>query len=305
VVPTIKASTGATHHTASAYHAAIDVADRDFGEVGVSLDAVVHGVVLQISGRDDGWTGHATSTCEDAAPIRGDRRRVGALRDGGADEEMAARSATLEPTAMQMLPSLQRSLRILAPQRARTGGPVEATLARVIATFDELGVRWCLIGAHAVGEYTEPRATERVDLLVDDRRMPKLLSLLGDRLGPLDVDDIGAAVRLRALQIDLVRASANSVFRTALAEATTIDAWRIPTREALLVMKFMAATSPFRGLDRRRQDILDLVRLYRAIDPDDLDRAMISRLAGMMYGGADAELAELFGRIDRDEPISL
>jgi len=179
VVPTIKASTGATHHTASAYHAAIDVADRDFGEVGVSLDAVVHGVVLQVSGRDDGWTGHATSTCEDAAPVRGDRRRVGALRDGGADQE------------------------------------------------------------------------------------------------------------------------------TALAEATTIDAWRIPTREALLVMKFMAATSPFRGLDRRRQDILDLVRLYRAIDPDDLDRAMISRLAGMMYGGADAELAELFGRIDRDEPISL
>lgn len=206
---------------------------------------------------------------------------------------------------MQILPSLQRSLRILAPQRARTGGPVEATLARVIATFDELGVRWCLIGAHAIGEYTEPRATEDVDLLVDDRRMPKLLSLLGDRLGPLDVDDIGAAVRLRALQIDLVRASANSVFRTALAEATTIDAWRIPTREALLVMKFMAATSPFRGLDRRRQDIIDLVRLYRAIDPDDLDRPTISRLAGMMYGGADAELSELLGRIDRDEPISL
>lgn len=163
---------------------------------------------------------------------------------------------------------------------------MEDIIKRVIATLDELGVRWCLIGAHPVGEYTEPRAAEDVDLLVDDRRMPKILERLAEELGPLDEDDIGAAVRLRALRIDLVRASSNGVFRSALANATMVQSWRLPSPTALVVVKFMAGTSPFRGLDRRRQDIVDLIRLYRAIDPTVLDQRELERLTAHLYDGA-------------------
>lgn len=182
---------------------------------------------------------------------------------------------------------------------------MQETLQRIVDVLERLGVRWCLIGAHAVGEYTEPRATEDVDLLVDDRRMPKLVSALGEALGDLDVDDIGPAVRLRTVAVDLVRASSNEVFRRALADAREVDRWRFPRPEALLVMKFMAAISPFRGLDRRRQDMVDLITLYRNIDPDDLDRDYVIELAATIFAGAETEMLALLAKIDADEPISI
>ena len=52
---------------------------------------------------------------------------------------------------------------------------MDETITRIISELESLGVSWCLIGAHAVGEYTEPRATLDVDLLVDDRRMATIL----------------------------------------------------------------------------------------------------------------------------------
>lgn len=182
---------------------------------------------------------------------------------------------------------------------------MQETIKRIVSVLDRLGIRWCLIGAHAIGEYTEPRATEDVDLLVDDRRMPKLLTALHAELGDLDVDDIGPAVRLRAVDVDLVRASSNEVFRRSLSDTVDVDGWRFPRRESLLVMKFMAATSPFRGLDRRRQDMVDLITLYRSIDPDDVDRDHVATLAATIYSGADSELLGLLDKIDADEPISI
>jgi hypothetical protein len=182
---------------------------------------------------------------------------------------------------------------------------VTETIERLIAVLVELKLDWCLIGAHAVGEYTEPRATLDVDLLVDDRKMPRLLERLRVEFGELDEDDIGPAVRLRAIAVDLVRASSNRVFTAAIRDVRMVGAWRVPPLEILLVMKFMAGTSPFRGLDRRRQDMLDLVRLYRSIEPEMLDRARVDALAEMVFAGAAQELAELLARIDRDEPIEI
>lgn len=203
--------------------------------------------------------------------------------------------------------ALVRSLRIArtrsAWSRAEKNAPMQETIHRIVQVLDRLGVQWCLIGAHAVGEYTVPRATEDVDLLIDDRRMPKILSELETQLGDLDADDIGPAVRLRVAAVDLVRASSNAVFRATLKDAVTIGQWRFPAREALIVMKFMAATSPFRGLDRRRQDMVDLIALYRSVDPGDLDRARLTELASTIHTGAAEELLELLAKVDADEPI--
>jgi len=182
---------------------------------------------------------------------------------------------------------------------------VANTVEQVVAIVEELGIRWCLIGAHAVGEYTEPRATMDVDLLIDDRRMPGLLTRLTERLGDLDVDDIGPAVRLRAIAIDLVRASSNAVFKEVLTNAVPSGQWKIASLEGLIVLKFMAATSPFRGLTRRRQDMVDLIALYRSVDPSDLDRAYALQLAAKIYQGAQDELRAMLDKIDADEAIEI
>ncbi len=182
---------------------------------------------------------------------------------------------------------------------------MEETLQRIVSVLDRLGIRWCLVGAHAIGEYTEPRATSDVDLLVDDRRMSTLLSELRQELGELDVDDIGPAIRLRKASVDLIRASSNTVFRDTLADAIERGQWWFPRLESLLVMKFMAAISPFRGLDRRRQDMVDLIALYRSIDPDTLDRERVAALASTIYAGAEQELFALLAKVDADEPIQI
>lgn len=189
--------------------------------------------------------------------------------------------------------------------RKREQVEVEEAIARIIGELDSLGVAWCLIGAHAVGEYVEPRATLDVDLLVDDRRMAAILERLRDAVGELDEDDIGPAVRLRAVAVDLVRASSNDVFRAVLVDARTKGAWRLPTTEGLLVLKFMAATSPFRGVTRRRQDMVDLLALYEAVDPEALDRERMAELAAKVFPGAENELTELLRRVDAGEPITV
>lgn len=141
--------------------------------------------------------------------------------------------------------------------------------------------------------------------MIDDRRLKTLLRELEHELGPLDTRELGPAVRLQALSVDLVRASSSQVFREALARFVDKDGWRIPTLEMLLVLKFMSAVSPWRGRDRARQDVLDLARVYGSVDPADVDRELMRALAGHAYPGAERELDSLLDKIDRDEPLTL
>ena len=90
---------------------------------------------------------------------------------------------------------MRESMRILEMRRTLGwrdwGGPVAETIQEAIDILNELGVDWCLIGAHAVGAYGEPRATLDVDLLVDDRKLETILRRFRERFGELDEVDIG------------------------------------------------------------------------------------------------------------------
>ena len=208
-----------------------------------------------------------------------------------------------------LTPGVARSLEILHVRRALGlrdwGGPVADAIEKVIQILDELGVSWCLIGAHAVGEFTEPRATTDVDLLVDDRKLGELLGALRTGLGELDDVDIGPAVRLRAIAVDLVRASSNRLFRETISGAVERHGMKLPTREALIALKFMAMVAPFRAQNRRRQDVVDLIALYESAVETELDRAELARLTAMIFPGAETKLSELLRRIDAGEPIQL
>jgi hypothetical protein len=206
-------------------------------------------------------------------------------------------------------PAIRKSLEILATHRALFGGKrrtmAEADIARVVQIFQQVNVRWALVGAHAVGLLTEPRATADFDFIIDDRKLKAVLAALERAFGELDLAEIGAAVRLRAIDVDLIRSTNHPLFKEALDRTRKVNDWMTPEPEVLLVLKFLAAVNPWRASDRRAQDVVDLRSIYRAVGRDDLDVPLMRKLAGLVYPGAEREYDALLERIDRGEPIQI
>jgi hypothetical protein len=182
---------------------------------------------------------------------------------------------------------------------------VEERVARVIAVFGEVDVRWVLVGAHAVALHTEPRATVDFDFVVEGAKLEKVLTALRQAFGELRPFDMGPAVRLEALAVDLIRSTTHPLFAEALISARLSGAWRVPAPEALIALKFLSAVNPWRGPAKRTYDVGDLRALVQSIGFDNLDVAEMKRLAALAYPGAEREFADLLGRIERGEPISI
>jgi hypothetical protein len=203
-------------------------------------------------------------------------------------------------------------MRILATHRALFGRRgnrgaremSEADVTRVIRVFKAKRARWALVGAHAIGLVTEPRATADFDFVLDAARLDDVVRALTKEFGPLRARDIGAAVRLDAIDVDLIRSTEHPLFEAALEKRRTVGSWRVPRTEVLIVLKFMAALSLRRDRDKRMHDIGDIIRVYR-ISKSKLDRALMIKLSRLVYPGAEVEFRELIGKIDRDEPIAI
>ncbi|HEX9730972.1 MAG TPA: hypothetical protein VGG06_03190 [Thermoanaerobaculia bacterium] len=182
---------------------------------------------------------------------------------------------------------------------------MEEKIGRVVAVFERLGARWALVGAHAVGALTVPRATADFDFVVEESKLRAILKALEQDFGDLDAVDLGPAMRLRALDVDLIRSTTHALFREALSHARKIEDWRIPGPEVLLVLKFLAAVSPWRERTKRMQDVVDLSTLFLAIGRAELDEELVRSLASQVYPGAESELEDLLGRIERGEPVAI
>ena len=63
---------------------------------------------------------------------------------------------------------------------------------------------------------TEPRATADFDFIVDAAKLDDIVAGLTKIFGRLDARDIGAAVQLKAIDIDLIRSSDHPLFEAAL-----------------------------------------------------------------------------------------
>jgi DNA-binding NarL/FixJ family response regulator len=185
-------------------------------------------------------------------------------------------------------------------QRTRTqAGHQEETLGHVIRTLDDLGVKWSLVGAHAVSAYTRPRPTEDIDLVVDARRLQQVLAALEEAFGALNTVDVGAAVRVTELSVNLIRSDNHPLFREALAQGEVRQGVRVPPAELLVALKFLAAVSPWRRPAERKQDAADLIGIYHAAGSE-LDIDCVLGHASRVYPGAEKKLAEVFARIERD-----
>jgi hypothetical protein len=181
----------------------------------------------------------------------------------------------------------------------------ETDIVRVIEVFEKERARWALVGAYAVGLLTEPRATVDFDFIVEERKLKGVLRSLRAVFGELDLDDIGAAIRLRAIDVDLIRSNNHPLFREALDRAELAGDWRIPPPELIIVLKFLSAVSPWRNREKRRQDMADLAAVYDAVGFDELDRGEMVEFAGLVYPGAEREFESILARIDRGDSIEI
>lgn len=205
------------------------------------------------------------------------------------------------------LPAAVHEARALYRRQQRWfGGPVLAsdeTIATLIEVFEEQGAGWALVGAVAFGLRVEPRATRDIDFVVEARRLPAVIEALRERLGDLQDEDMGATVRLRALDVDLIRSSQHPLFTEALRRVEIHEGWRLPITEVLVALKFMSAVNAWRERAKRIQDAADLVALYQ--HATDFDRDLASRLAATAYPGAEQGLLQMLDRVDRGERLEI
>jgi hypothetical protein len=209
---------------------------------------------------------------------------------------------------------IRRSMRILATHRAlfgrrdgaaRAGRTMsEADINRVVEVFEACRARWALVGAHAIGLLTEPRATADFDFIVEAARLAIVVRRLAKEFGELGETDSGAAIQLKAIDVDLIRSNNHPLFQAALRQVRTVGDWKVPRTEVLIVLKFLSAVSPHRAPRRRRQDVTDLGNVYED-HRGDIDRAAMIELSRLVYPGAEREFTELLDKIDRGEPIAI
>jgi hypothetical protein len=176
---------------------------------------------------------------------------------------------------------------------------LEQAARATVEVFERVGVRWSLVGA---GAYA---VTSDFDFVIEADKLPLVLEALEARFGPLAVVDLGAAVRIESPPVDLIRSSSHALFVAALDRVQIVEAWRVPTPEMFMALKFLAAVSAWRGPDRKAQDNADLVRVYLQRGRASLDMALVTSLARRIYPGAEIELLELLRRVDAGEPISI
>lgn len=179
----------------------------------------------------------------------------------------------------------------------------ETTIARVVSIFEAERADWVLVGAHAVGLLTQPRATADFDFIIDSRSLAKVVAGLTAEFGDLRQRDVGGALELAAIDVDLIQSGNHPLFAEALRAPRIDGTWRLPRTEALIALKFLASISPWRNRNKKALDIVDLRAIYQA--SKDLDRAETIRLGGLAYPEAEREIRDLLDRIDRDEPLSV
>lgn len=181
---------------------------------------------------------------------------------------------------------------------------MEENLRRAVAAIERAGAQWVLVGAQAVNLYVQPRATEEFDLVVSGGRLEHALREIRLEFGDPPEVDIGPAVRLPTLGIDLIKSTSHPLFRTALERARREGDVLLPPPEVLMALKFLSAVSSWRQEEDRKQDALDLIRVYRKVAPD-IDRDELIRLGGSAYPGAERQFSAMIDKLDRGEEISI
>jgi hypothetical protein len=142
----------------------------------------------------------------------------------------------------------------------------EAMLERVLATLEQLGVRYCVIGDCAVNAYVEPLVSLDVDLVIAADDLQTVMAML-ERSFSLQrfahsVNVVGSGSHVR-VQLQTDPRYATFVDR---AERRTVLGIEMPVAaiEDVLKGKTWAAMDAARRPSKRQKDLADIARLLEA-----------------------------------------
>jgi hypothetical protein len=182
----------------------------------------------------------------------------------------------------------------------------------VIRVLDAAGVRFMLLGAHAIGGWTdEPRTTEDVDVLVAARGVKKAVAALLAAYPRLNAEDNEVVTRLRdpetgKVVIDVMKPN-QPLYREALKHTHSVETdgqtYSIPSLELALAMKFSAMISLTRANHKKHFDAGDFIRIIEA--NADIDLEKLHMLGQLVYNGGGAEVVEKVRQVRAGERMKL
>jgi hypothetical protein len=172
----------------------------------------------------------------------------------------------------------------LANMHNRLIGPGE-----VAAVLRKAGVKYVIVGAHAVNGYNgRPRTTVDVDVIVQHPK--KAAQAIAAAFPSLTMRDTPVVIRFSDDQneaIDLMKPVGSPLWPRLLKDAKEILVGglplRVPPLEGVLAAKFSSMCSPLRRVRDREQDAVDFGRIVDANETIDLPYLEI--LGELVYSG--------------------
>lgn len=182
----------------------------------------------------------------------------------------------------------------------------------IIRILNETGVRFVLIGTHALGGWmNKPRTTHDVDVLVAARGHKKAVNALLAAFPDLEAEGDDEVTRLRHLEtravlIDVMKPN-RPLFREALKHIHTVQTdgqeYRIPSLEMALTMKFAPLTNENRAQADRFQDAHDFMCIVHSNTNIDLRKLAV--FGELVYNGGGAEIVEMVRKVRAGEKLIL
>lgn len=182
----------------------------------------------------------------------------------------------------------------------------------VVRVLNKAKIKFTLVGAHAIGNWTHrPRTTNDVDVVVAARHVKPAVAALLSSFDGLVAEDTPYVVRLKQgeagqVVIDVMKPN-QAVIKAALTNTHVVTTGRltysIPTLEMALALKFAAMISLYRGDVEKFQDASDFLAMIRANADTDSDQ--MSVLGELVYPGGGKEIVSMVVNVRAGKKLKL
>ena len=182
----------------------------------------------------------------------------------------------------------------------------------VITALNKGKISFVLVGAHGLGGWIgKPRATEDVDVIVASRHLKKAVKTLLAAFDKLEAEDLPVVIRLRhretqEVAIDVMKPN-QELFREIFNHAHMVtsrgQAYRIPSLEMALAMKFAPMVSLYRKDIDKYQDAHDFGHIV--VSNPAIDLKKLAELGDLVYPGGGKEIVGKVEQVRRGETLKL
>lgn len=155
---------------------------------------------------------------------------------------------------------------------------------------------YLLIGGQALKAYLEPRFTKDLDFLVDKQLFKSVIDWLKRHKVQFERFS-SAALRILSYNVDVVNADFKPIMKAVLTELLggSYEDYRIPSKEGMILLKYLSAIDPARRLNRKEQDAIDFAHLARS---GSYNKASIEKLLSQFLPDEVSHFLELVKRAE-------